>query len=257
MLQRYPLHDLLDGRRPALGLIVNFAAPPMVDLAALMGFDFVMLDAEHGPLTPALVEPMLRSAELARIAPIVRVSTRTSDDILRYLDLGVTGIVFPNVESAEDAEEAVRSVRFPPRGTRGVAPNTNASGYGRQMPFRDYMALANETILAIPLIESGKGVDAIESILDVAGITAIGVGPMDLSASLGTPGDPSNPAVRAAIDHVADCCRRRGVPLVLPAANMEQGVESIAKGAGMTLTAVGGLLAGLGTEFTRALRGNA
>lgn len=254
MLQRYPLHDLLAARKPALGLILNFAAPAMVDIAGLMGFDFVVLDAEHGPMSPARSEAMIRSAELGRIAPIVRVASKKSEDILRYLDLGATGIVFPNIETAEDADEAVATVRFPPLGRRGLAPNTNASGFGLHMPYDGYLKLADELVLALMLIESGKGVDNIDEILNVDGISAVVVGAMDLSATLGTPGNPASPEVRGAIDHIVARCRERGMPFVLSAGSESQGRENIARGAAMLLTPVAGLLANLGRPFTRALR---
>src|SRR5918993_967785 len=112
MLDRYPLHDLLETRKPALGLILNMACGALVEIGSLMGFDFILIDAEHGPINAIDAEPMIRAAELARIAPIVRVPNSQPDFALRFLDLGAAGIMFPHIKTAQEAKDATAAVLF-------------------------------------------------------------------------------------------------------------------------------------------------
>lgn len=254
MLDRYPLHDLLVERRPALGLILNLAAPAMVEIGSLMGFDFVMIDAEHGPVGPAEAEPMIRAAELARMAPLVRVPSSEPHIALRYLDLGAVGIVFPHVSTAEAARKCVEAVLFPPAGKRGVAPSTNAAGYNTRMPFKEYLKHANRVLLPMVIIEEPEAVENIDEIVKVEGLAVIVLGAMDLSAAMGHPGDPGAPAVEAAVEKVIASCKAAGIPLCLGCGSVAQGRDHLAKGASMLFTPLGSWLASYGKVFTDDIR---
>ena len=255
MLDSYPLHGLLAQRRAAIGLMLNFASAPLVEISALMGFDFIVIDAEHGPVDAADAEPMIRAAELARIAPIIRVPTARPDISLRYLDLGATGIMFPHIHDAQEARSAVEAVRFPPRGKRGVAPSTNASGYGVRMPYRQYMEHANSLLLPMIIIEEAEAVEEIERIVAVEGIAAIVVGTMDLSASMGFPGEPGRPEVEAAIGRVISAAKGAGLPVCLAGGALEAARQNLRLGADMLFTPIGSWLAAHGKAYTEALRG--
>ncbi|WP_173934006.1 aldolase/citrate lyase family protein [Chelativorans sp. Marseille-P2723] len=255
MLEKYPLHDLLEAKQTALGLILNMACAPLVEIGSLMGFDFVMIDAEHGPIDPISAEPMIRAAELARIAPIVRVGSSRPEVVLRYLDLGVTGIMFPHIRTAKEAAEAVAAVRFPPHGKRGVAPSTNASGYGVRMPYKQYMEHANSLLLPMMIVEEPEAVENIDKILDVEGISAIVIGAMDLCTSMGYPGDPSVPEVEAAIDKVIAACKRANMPVCLAGGSQEVSQRNLRRGANMLFTPIGSWLASYGKAYTDAVRG--
>lgn len=254
MLDKYPLHDVLKSNGTALGLILNMASAPLVEIASLMSFDFVMIDAEHGPISPADAEPMIRVAELCRIAPIVRVASCRPDDALRYLDLGAVGIMFPHIKTALDAREAVAAVRFPPLGKRGVAGSTNAAGYGVRMPFSQYLQRANDLLLPILIVEEPEAVENIESILLVEGLAAVVIGAMDLCAAMGFPGDPSNPAVEAAVDRVIMLCRVARMPVCLAASDLETSKKHLRRGANMLIAPIGSWLVGTGRAFTSAVR---
>lgn len=255
MLDRYPFHDLLEARQPALGLILNLAAPQLVEIGSLMGFDFVMIDAEHGPLNPIDAEPMIRAAELARIAPIVRVPASTPHIALRFLDLGAAGIIFPHINTVQQAREAVDAVRFPPLGKRGAAPSTNASGYGVRMPYKQYMEHANRLLLPMIIVEEPEAVENIEELVKVDGVAAIIIGAMDLCTAMGYPGDPSAPAVEAAVDRVIKACKAVDMPVCLAGGSMDAGRRNLDRGATLLITPLGSWLATYGRAFTDGIRG--
>lgn len=255
MLDRYPFHDRLEAGTPALGLILNMACAPLVEIGSLMGFDFVMIDAEHGPINAIDAEPMIRAAELARIAPIVRVGSSQADVALRYLDLGAVGIMFPHIKTAREAREAAAAVRFPPLGKRGVAPSTNASGYGARMPYKQYMQHANKLLLPMMIVEEPEAVENIDEILKVEGIGAIVIGAMDLCTSMGFPGDPSAPEVEAAIDKVIAACKAAKMPICLAGGSMEASRRNLERGANMLFTPIGSWLASYGKAYTDGVRG--
>jgi 4-hydroxy-2-oxoheptanedioate aldolase len=254
MLARYPFHDVLDKGSAGVGVIINFFSPAMVELAGCAGFDFVIVDCEHGPMSAGEAEQMIRAAELARIAPLVRIPTYGPNEPLRYLDAGATGIVFPKIETRLDAEQAVRSLRYPPLGCRGVAVSTHAAGYGRRMPFPEYVELANELMLCICTVETRKGIAAIEDIANADGVSALIVGTSDLSAEIGCPNDFDDPRVVSAIERVIACAKPSSVPVVLGGNNIVQAKKALNRGAQLLLVVVGGWFVQHGSEFISRIK---
>lgn len=186
-----------------VGVIVPVAAPVLVDLAALAGFDFVLIDAEHGHLGFEAAEHLVRAAEAAGITPLARASHNSPSEILRLLDIGAQGVMAPHVSSAADAEAAVRSVKFHPRGNRGLA-GSRAADYGLTGSMEDYVAHANRETMVLALIEDRRAVENLQAILAVDGIDVVFIGASDLAQSMGYPGRPDHPEVRAAIDRIID-----------------------------------------------------
>jgi 4-hydroxy-2-oxoheptanedioate aldolase len=188
---------------PVAGLIVPVAAPVLVDLAALAGFDYVLIDTEHGHLGFEAAEHLVLAAEAAGITPLVRASHNAPSDILRLLDIGAQGVMVPQVNSAADAEAAVRAVKFHPRGSRGLA-GSRAADYGLTGSMAEYVAHANRETMVLALIEDSRALDGLEEILAVEGIDVLFIGASDLAQSMGYPGRPDHPQVRAAIDRIID-----------------------------------------------------
>ena len=156
------------------------------------------------------------AAERAGITPIVRTPGFDPAFILRLLDIGVQGIQVPHVSSAETARQAVRAVRYPPLGERGMAAGSRAADYGR-IPLVDHMAASNREILLACMIEDMAAVERIEEIAAADGVDLLAVGPSDLSHSLGVSGQPDHPRLVAAIDRVRDAVKKgAGAPLALP-----------------------------------------
>ncbi len=188
---------------PVAGLIVPVVAPVLVDLAGLAGFDYVLIDTEHGHLGFEAAEHLIRAAEAAGVTPLVRASDNAPSAILRLLDMGAQGVMVPQVGSAADAEAAVRSVKFHPRGNRGLA-GSRAADYGLTGSMAEYVAHANRETMVLALIEDIRAVEDFEAILAVEGIDVLFIGASDLAQSMGYPGRADHPQVRATIDRIID-----------------------------------------------------
>jgi 2-keto-3-deoxy-L-rhamnonate aldolase RhmA len=245
---------MLAEQRTVIGTIVNFNSAWFVDLCGSMGFDFVMIDCEHGPMGPESVEMMIRAAEAAGISSIVRVPANVPHEILRYLDIGARGVQIPHVDSAAEAKAAVDAVRYPPVGKRGLAPITRAAGYGATMKVADYVDLANREVLVLPMIETAEAVAAVDAILDVPGIDAIIIGPGDLAASMGHRGNREVPEVKEAVAHVVARCKARHMPVALTGATPDAVRNCIQQGANIVLVGTAAWLLQAGRDFLGAVR---
>ncbi len=205
-------HDLrarLRGGELMFGTMLTLPEPAVAEILADVGFDWLFVDAEHGPLETAELAGILRAAS-RRVPCIVRVAAAAEVPIKKALDLGAAGVIAPQVNSAEQAADVVRFARYAPEGGRGVGL-ARAHGYG--MAFKGYVARANDEIAVIVQAEHVRAVDQIEAIVRVPGIDAVLLGPYDLSASLGKMGRVDDPEVLAAIEHVTTACRAAGMPL--------------------------------------------
>jgi 4-hydroxy-2-oxoheptanedioate aldolase len=215
---------------PAFGCFVRTAEPSLIEYVAMLGWDFLVLDAEHGTLQPREVEDLCRAIELRGTTPIVRVTTNDAPTILRFLDTGAHGVHVPWVNSAGDVERAVQAVKYAPRGVRGLA-GSRASEWGLRGAIGDYVRDANrETLVAIH-IETQDAVDAIDDYLAIDGVDVMFLGPMDLSQSLGHPGDLRHPEVAAAMDRVAEAVVGSGRTLGIYAGTVDMTREWLDRGA--------------------------
>jgi 2-dehydro-3-deoxyglucarate aldolase len=217
-----------------LGSMITIPAAAVAEILADVGFDWLFIDGEHGPLETGDILAILRAVG-DRIACVVRVPGAEETPIKRMLDLGAEGIIVPQVNTVEQAASVVQYARYSPKGSRGVGL-ARAHGYG--LKFQEYLQTANERIAVIVQAEHARAVENIESIVKVEGIDAVLIGPYDLAASLGKMGRIDDPAVIAAIEHVTKTCQAAGIPLgyfglsagaVRP--YMERGFTLIAAGA--------------------------
>ena len=192
----------LTNRETLLGTMVTLTTPTTAEIFAELGYDWLFIDGEHGPLETGDLLAILRAVD-QRIACVVRVPVAGEASIKKVLDLGAEGVIVPMVNSAEQAAEVVRHARYSPAGTRGVGL-ARAHGYG--LNFQEYVETANDRIAVIVQTEHYKSVENIESIVKVEGVDAIQLGPYDLAASMGKMGQVDDPAVVEAIDHVIQTC---------------------------------------------------
>lgn len=193
-----------------LGCFINFACPPLVELAALAGFDFVVIDAEHGPLSEHDVYLMCLAADAAGIIPIVRVPQNVPGVILRYLDVGALGLHVPQINTPEEAEAVVQAVKYQPRGSRGLA-GVRAGSYGARA-LGEYTAQANEETLVVVHLENKAGIERLPEIMAIDGVDVVFVGTTDLTHSLGVPGQLDHPSVRQALDRTLELARQASTP---------------------------------------------
>jgi 4-hydroxy-2-oxoheptanedioate aldolase len=174
------------------------------------GFDYVVLDAEHGPFTLPSIRECVEAIQAGGTAAVVRSGAGDPTEIKHLLDLGVDGILVPSVESGEDAAAAVRASRYPPEGIRGASPAVRAHRFGTGDVD---LAATNASIAVLVVIESGRGVENAAAIAATPGLDGIFVGPYDLSVDLGSPGRPDDPTVQHAIDAIVDAALAAGTPI--------------------------------------------
>ena len=200
------LPTLLKEGKPAWGAWITIGNPESPEMLSSLGFDWLLFDLEHAPLDYQLLEYMLMSVR-NDATPLVRVPHNNPVYVKKVLDMGAAGVLFPMVNSKEDALLAVRSTRYPPKGIRGVGPR-RAAMYGLNR--EEYVSKADD-VLVVVQIESKEAVDNAEEILSVEGVSAFFIGPNDLSFSLGYRSWKESP-VRKAIEKVAEIGSSLRVP---------------------------------------------
>ena len=200
MSQTNQLKQKLLAGRPAFGVSVMFPSPHVVDMVGRLGFDWVLIDCEHGSISLESVELMVMAAEASDITPIVRPPVNSSEAILQVMDRGAMGVQVPHVNTADDATRAVEAVKYHPLGERGLAAGVRASSYGYGTSMSEYAEAANRETLVCVQLEEAEAIDNVDEILQVDGVDVFFIGPSDLSQSLGFPGRPDTPVVREAMD---------------------------------------------------------
>ena len=196
------LKKALAAGETAYGCFTPYREGSIVELIGLGGFDFVIFDGEHGTVEPYDVENLTRAAEVRGITPIARVTANQPQIILRYLDTGIHGVHVPWLNTVAEVEAAVRSIKYGPRGIRGLAA-PRASDWGLESPAA-YTARANRETMAIIHIETAEAVEAAADFAAIDDVDVLFIGPTDLSHSLGHPGDLAHPDVVAALERTAD-----------------------------------------------------
>lgn len=235
-----------------VGTLLTLPSPSVAELLAAQGFDWLFVDAEHGAFDHGDVLRVLQ-AVAGRCACLVRVPGLDPTWIARALDAGATGIIVPQVHAAADATRAVQLAKYPPQGLRGVGA-ARANVYGTAV--RDALAAANDETVVVVQAESRGAVVGIREVAAVPGLDAVFVGPFDLSASLGVPGDVQAPVVQEAIATIAGACREARMPLGIFGMRAEAVLPHAARG--FTLLAAGvdtALFAGAAREVITRLRG--
>lgn len=215
--------------QPVFGCWIKTGSPAAIEVAGKIGFDFVLLDTEHGALDSFTVENLIRAADGAGVSPIVRVGENRPIYILRVLDSGAHGVFVPQVESRDDAERAARAARYAPEGERGSASSQRSADWGFADP-ATYYARENESTMVVANIESAAGVDNIEAIASVPGLDVLNIGPADLAQSMGLVGQMSHPRVQAAIDRIIAAGKKAGVAVGIGAKDAASAQKRIDQG---------------------------
>lgn len=194
---------------PSLGTFMSLGSALGAEQLAHLGFDWLMIDQEHGAIDATLTQSLLQAVSTTDTVPLVRVPWNSGDWIKRALDAGAYGVLVPMVNDRADAQAAVAATRYPPLGTRSIG-GSRPRLYGGA----DYVQHANDEILLVVQIESAAAVVNAREILSVPGIDAYFIGPGDLCASLGLPNtwDPDFPEYWDALEHVRAAAEEAGVP---------------------------------------------
>jgi 2-dehydro-3-deoxyglucarate aldolase len=196
-------------RKRLIGCWMSLASPIVTELVGVVGFDWMLLDAEHAPNDVLTLIPQLMALKDSRSAPVVRPPANDSVVIKRLLDSGFANFLVPFVDNADDAARAVAATRYPPQGVRGVSVGHRGNRYAT-VP--DYFDMANDNVCVIVQIESRQAVESIDAILAVDGVDAVFVGPSDLAAAYGHLGNAAHPDVQQAIAHVFERAQAAGKP---------------------------------------------
>ncbi len=190
------------------GTFLNLGSPLTAEMAGGAGFDWVLLDHEHGAGGEETLLHQLQAVAATPAAGLVRIAANETPRFKRALDAVAAGVMVPLVGTAAEARAAVAAMRYPPRGIRGVAKLNRACGFGAS--FEEYFARAHEWLVTVVQIETAEGVANAADIAAVDGVDVLFVGPMDLTASLGIPGQFGHPEYLEALRKVAAAARSAG-----------------------------------------------
>jgi 4-hydroxy-2-oxoheptanedioate aldolase len=217
------------------GFWLNLGSAITAEMAGLAGYDWVLLDHEHGPGGETTIVQQLQAVAATPTTCLVRIAANEAPRFKRVLDAGAAGVMVPYVSTADEACAAVSAMRYPPRGTRGVAKLTRASSFG--VRFDDYFAHAHEWLVTLTQIETTEALQNVDAIAAVDGVDVVFVGPMDLTTSMGIPGQYGDERFHEALRTVADAAKRHGKAagiLLLDPANL-----SLCRVLGYTVIALG------------------
>ncbi len=216
----------LKDKEKLIGTLISLPSPEMAEVAADAGFDWLFLDMEHGLLDAEAVRRIVQAVG-GRCPCLVRLPANEDVWITKALDAGIAGLIFPHLNTPEEAAAAVSRSRYAPQGTRGVGLS-RAQGYGARLD--EDLASSNAGTSLIGQVEHIDAVRNIDWILEVPGIDAAFVGPYDLSASLGKPGRVSDPDVLQAVGLVKEACAKHGVPAGIFAGTTEAASKALKDG---------------------------
>jgi 2-keto-3-deoxy-L-rhamnonate aldolase RhmA len=235
---------------PALGTWVKLPVMESVELLALAGFDFVVIDLEHSAMNLETAYRLIGTANQLEMAPIVRIPTLDGGIAQRVLDAGAEGIMLPHVDTVGQAEAAARAVRFPPRGARGVGATSRAGAWGA-LDRAEYLRFGQEEVVLIAQIESAGAARSAGAIAAVAGVDALLVGAADLSTSEATTED--DPRVVELIASAIEACTAAGKPIGNAGAATRRSARA-AIDAGYAFTMLGNDAGLLGSAAATAVR---
>jgi 4-hydroxy-2-oxoheptanedioate aldolase len=190
------------------GTFLNLGSPVTVEIAGLAGFDWVLIDHEHGPGGEETLLHQLHAAAATPTFPVVRIAANETPRFKRVLDQGAFGVMVPYVSTSAEARAAVNAMRYPPRGIRGVAKFNRGAGFGGD--FEEYYAHAHERLLSVIQIETPEGVANAADIAAVDGVDVLFVGPTDLSYNMGIRDQLEHPTFKDALRKVSDAAKQHG-----------------------------------------------
>ena len=241
---------------PAIGAAIAFPSPELVEFCGLIGFEWIFIDAEHGPIDRAECQAMCRACDAVGLSSIVRVPKLDHSLIAKYLETGVLGVAVPHINTAEEAEAVVRAARYAPEGRRGCdAGASRSSAYGLVEPAHDYFARSNREILVAVWVEEVEGMKNLDEILQVPGIDVVHFGPGDLALSMGLPGRSDHPDIQAAVAEGRKKVLDAGKVLIGEPADVASARQMLVDGALLISTAVTTMWADTARAYLSELRG--
>ncbi len=249
-----PLKDQLRAGETSVGVFVPMPSPEVVEILAVAGFGWILLDAEHGRVSPENAYPLILAAEVAGVPVVARVGQNDRQVILKFLDLGIAGVMIPQTNTLEAATEALAAMRYHPRGVRGLAGGRTFD-FGLGAAPAELVPRINDRVLGIVQFEHVAAMDQLDQILALPELDVLFVGPNDLAQSMGFPGQPGHPDVEAVIERVVAQGREAGVPLGTVAADATAVRHRLDQGFRMIGANAATLLARAGRDLVTAVGG--
>ncbi|WP_334139735.1 HpcH/HpaI aldolase family protein [Thermovirga lienii] len=237
------LKEKLQSGEVVVGPFVGLNCPDLVEIMGIVGFDFCVIDTEHGPMNPESIQHLIRAAELSGMTPVVRVTEASPTNILRVLDVGAKAIHVPQVNDVQTAQMVAKASRYYPEGMRGAAV-PRALEYGLK-PLKEALEEANRDTMVIVHCENVEGLSRLEEIASVSGIDMIFVGPYDLSQSLGIPGQIMHPDMREAVGRALSIIKGAGKPAGIFVTSVDEAVQRIQEGFNYVAYSLDSLIFGL------------
>ena len=194
--------EKLKNGEPVLGIFQGFNSMDLTEMCGYSGYDFIILDTEHGPMSAETCIPMICAAERTDMVPVIRVSENEKNYVLKALDVGAMGIVFPMINTAEDAKKAIFLTKYIQKGNekrekfRGIVNVSRAAGYGITTNLNTHIETSNNEIMIIVQFETKEAIENLDEILKLKEIDVVLIGSLDLSQSLGYPGEVDNTLVK-------------------------------------------------------------
>jgi len=235
--------------QPVYGVISTSDDPQLAELFGLAGFDYYMLDAEHGLIDAAQAVNVIRACERANITPLVRVGPKDPKLVLQYLDAGMMGVMMPGLESVAEVKMLVDAVKYAPLGKRGMGISRASSYMAYGSEATRFIEFSNEQTMVIPQFEDPALTDRFEEMISQPHVDAVVIGPRDLSLNMGFPDGPDHPEVREMIDRVIAICKKANVHAGITAGTRADSAKQVARGATMILAASQTLVMNGSKEF--------
>jgi 4-hydroxy-2-oxoheptanedioate aldolase len=238
-----------------LGCFMRHPDPGLAETLAYMGWDYLLFDGEHSPLSGRECEHLARICELTGVTPIVRVPSNMPWMIGQMLDTGMQGVQVPMINSGAEAQTAARAAKYHPVGTRGLA-TTRAAQYGQVLPFSiaEQVTRANVETMLIAQVETPASIEQLGSIVQTPEIDAIFIGPNDLSLCLGVPGELQHPRVQKAFDEIIAAVSETDKALGILVPNVEAALQWQEKGARYIMIVMEALLGPAVRGFLKTAR---
>lgn len=207
------LKEALRTGKTVFGTWAQIGSPEVVETIGYQGYDFVIIDMEHGQITIETAGAMVRAAEATHISPIIRVPYNEASMIMHALDSGADGVLVPGICSKEAAEAAVKAAKYAPLGSRGACPWVRAAQYYSR-DWAVHVKHSNEDTMVWLLVEGKEGVDNFDEILKVPHIDGIVTGPVDLAETLGISGQLEHPMLQKALENMANKAKEQNIHLI-------------------------------------------
>lgn len=224
------------------GLMSLSSDPLMAEWCGLVGFDFYILDAEHGAITVAHAENIARACECVGITPLIRLGQFDPKLILKYLDVGMLGVMQPGLKNAGEVQTLVNAMRYPPLGTRGLGPSRANDFFIGQMAQAEYVEFANQQMLVLPQFEEPEMFAELNAIVQIEGVDGICIGPRDLALGMGHPDGANHPDVQHLIAEAVALARGADLAVGIPASTGELAQTQIQRGANIILVSTHSLM---------------